>query len=300
MSTEITAEQSGGIASRVDPSWMFVGDFLFYLRLLARQFAELSKELGDPKRNMVIVPDLETAWEQLGHESCEVVILDCVETSEWQLDCIRAVRSAFPRLRLVLISAALDRSTEASLMEAGAHLCFTKPRSVEEAGSMYRLVAALAGSRGFYPNGSFKGLAPARFIQFFCARGESGSIAMDTELGPATLVMEEGRIVDARLGDMSGDEAASRILSLDRTQRCRFQHMQTSQYHTINLDTHQLWRDAGSLPARPLRPTGPASSAEKLARSLEETFESLDAAEGLSVDFHLEPVTSGPASRRVA
>ncbi|GAB4183590.1 MAG: hypothetical protein Fur0032_24550 [Terrimicrobiaceae bacterium] len=279
---------------------MFVGDFLFYLRLLARQFAELSKELGDQRKNMVIVPDLETAWEQLGHESCEAVILDCVEFSDWQLDCIRAVRAGFPRLRLILISAALDRSMEASLMEAGAHLCFTKPRSVEEAGSMYRLVAALTGSQGFYPNGNFKGLAPARFIQFFCARGESGSIAMETELGPATLMMEAGRIVDARLGDISGDEAAARILSLDRTQRCRFQHMQTSQYHTINLDTHQLWRDAGSLPVRPIRPKGQAQSAATQAKSLHETFESLDAAEGLSVDFHLESSAIGADQQRVA
>ena len=56
----------------------------------------------------------------------------------------------------------MKRQLESELMEAGAHLCFSKPRSGEEAGAVFQLVDALSGSKGFYPNGAFKGLAPAR------------------------------------------------------------------------------------------------------------------------------------------
>jgi len=297
ISQTVSSEVDNNETEQEELNWLFVGDFLFYLRLLARQFATLSKEAGGMHKNMLIVPDPETAWEQLAETNCQAMILDCVEASEPQLEFIRGVRQNYPTVRLILVSAVLDRNTEGALMEAGAHLCFSKPRSVEEAAAMYRLVDALTGSRGFYPNGTFRGLAPARFIQFLCARGESGSIAMETIRGEATLVMEQGRIVDASIGDLKGDEAAALILSFDRTQRCRFQHMLTSQYHTIKLDTHQLWRDSG----KPAILPAPAASEKPVVRqpkSLTETFRGLDSVEGLSVDFHLEPVA--PDGRAVA
>jgi len=151
ISQTVSSEVDNNETEQEELNWLFVGDFLFYLRLLARQFATLSKEAGGMHKNMLIVPDPETAWEQLAETNCQAMILDCVEASEPQLEFIRGVRQNYPTVRLILVSAVLDRNTEGALMEAGAHLCFSKPRSVEEAAAMYRLVDALTGSRGFIP-----------------------------------------------------------------------------------------------------------------------------------------------------
>lgn len=268
------------------PIWLFVGDFLFYLRLLARQFANLARQQGKNRKNMVIVPVTSMAWEQLDTGRCEVVLLDCAETSAAHLEFIRAMRAKHPEVRCVLVSAALNKKMESELMEAGAHLCFSKPRSGEEAAAVYQLVDALSGSKGFYPNGSFKGLAPARFIQFLCARNESGSVVMETEKGEATLVLEDGRIVDATLGDLRGSDAAATILALDRTERCHFRHMLTSKYHTIQINTHQLWLDSDKIKAIPPKEATARQTAP--AKSLSETLAGLDALERLSFNINLE------------
>lgn len=272
---------------RVEPTWLFVGDFLFYLRLLARQFAAIGRADNGERKNMVIIPDISMVWDQLEGMECEVVILDCVETSDDHHTFIRDLRQKYPQIRVVLVSAALNKKMEAGLMEAGVHLCFAKPRTTEEAGSVYQLVDALTQSEGFYPNGSFKGLAPARFIQFLCARGETGHVAMDTEDGDAILVLEAGRIVDASLGTLRGNEAAAAILSLDRTEHCHFKHLLTSQFHTIHLNTHQLWLDSDARKKTPeVELPVPRRAAQ--ARSLDEAMKALDAIDRMTLQIHLE------------
>lgn len=270
----------------IERTWLFVGDFLFYLRLLARQFAHLARQQGKPRKNMVIVPESSMAWEQLDSGRCEVVLLDCADTSETLLQFIRDVRTRHPEIRRVLVSAALNRKMESELMEAGAHLCFSKPRSGEEAAAVFQLVDALAGSKGFYPNGAFKGLAPARFIQFLCARSESGSVVMETDKGEASLTLESGLIVDATFGDLRGSDAAATILALDRTERCHFKHMLTSQYHTIQLNTHQLWLDSDKIKSTP--PKEPSARTTAPSKPLGETMAGLDALDKLSFNIHLE------------
>ncbi len=282
--SDVTAPDAGRDTER---TWLFVGDFLFYLRLLARQFANIARENGNTRKNMVIVPEASMAWEQLETGDCDVVLLDCAETSEKHLEFLRNIRERHPEIRRVLISATLNKKMESELMEAGAHLCFSKPKTSEEAGSVYHLVNALTGGHGFYPNGAFKGLAPARFIQFLCARGESGSVAMETEKGQAVLVLEEGRIVDATFGDLQGDEAAATILALDQTERCHFRHMLTSRFHTIQVRTHQLWLDSNKL-KEAAAPPRPCPKNARPAKPLGETLRTLDSQDKLSLQIHLD------------
>lgn len=242
---------------------------------------------------MVIVPDMSMVWDQL--EGCvgEVVVLDCVETSEEQLAFIRTLRENYPQIRVVLVSAALNKKMESELMEAGVHLCFAKPRTTEEAESVYRLVEALTYSEGFYPNGNFKGLAPARYIQFLCARGETGQVGMYTNDGEAILVLEDGRIVDASLGELRGDAAAAAILALDQTSYCHFKHMLSSQFHTIHLHTHQLWLDSDAMKKVPeVSSTLPRQAPR--AKNLLKTMEALAALDRISLPIYLEaPIESG-------
>lgn len=283
----------------IERTWLFVGDFLFYLRLLARQFAHLARQHGRDRKNMVIVPEAPMAWEQLDSGRCEVVLLDCAETSSTLLEFIREVRKRHPEIRCVLVSAALNKKMESELMEAGAHLCFSKPRSGEEAGAVFQLVDALSSSKGFYPNGAFKGLAPARFIQFLCARNESGNVVMETDKGEASLTLEDGRIVDASLGDLQGSDAAATILALDRTERCHFKHMLTSQYHTIQLNTHQLWLDSDKIKAAP--PKEPSARKTAPAKPLNETMSGLDALDKLSFNINLETEeASSPSEKEIS
>lgn len=273
-------------APEVPKTWLFVGDFLFYLRLLARQLSSLARQHGLKRKSMVIVPQLDMVWEQLDAGNCEVLILDCAESSEEQLAFLTELKTRYPTVRRILVSATLSRKMESEIMHAGAHLCFAKPRNLEEAGSMFLLVDALSSSRGFLPSGSFKGLAPARFIQFLCARQDSGSIAMETDEGEGTLVLQNGEIVDASIGDLRGDPAAARILSLDRTNRCSFKHMQTSHYHTIKLNTSQLWLDSGSAKDASVQVVPEARLAPP-AKGLHETLGSLDTLENYSLEIDL-------------
>lgn len=276
----------------LERTWLFVGDFLFYLRLLARQFAELGKLQGETRKNMVIVPEASMAWDQLDSGQCEAVFLDCVEASQSHLDFIRSLEIRHPNVRRILVSAALNKKMESELMEAGAHLCFSKPRSAGEASAVFQMVSALCDSRGFYPNGGFKGMAPARFIQFLCARNDSGTVAMETEHGKAILVIEAGRIVDASLGEWHGNTAASRILSLERTERCHFKHTLTSQFHTVHLHTHQLWLDSAQIKATP--PKAPSLARQTPpAKSLGETMAALDELD----KFSLHIISEGAADQ---
>lgn len=290
------------VASDVPKTWLFVGDFLFYLRLLARQLSSLARQHGIKRKSMVIVPQLDMVWDQLAAGNCEIVILDCAESSEEQLEFIKELKTRYPSVRRILVSATLSRKMESELMHAGAHLCFAKPRNLEEAASMFLLVDALSSSRGFLPSGSFKGLAPARFIQFLCARQDSGSIAMETDEGEGTLVLQNGEIVDATMGDLRGDAAAARILSLDRTNRCSFKHMQTSQYHTIKLNTSQLWLDSGSAKDLSVQVVPEARLAPP-AKALQETLGSLDTLENFSLEIDLgaqaqpESADPGPSTK---
>lgn len=271
-----------------EANWLLVGDFLFYLRLLARQFSALARESGAPRKNMTIVPEPSMAWEQLSERDCEALILDCAEPGPETLDFIRTLRVRHPNVRLVLVSAGLKRDSEAGLMEAGAHLCFNKPRTPDEAASMYRLISAIADSEGICPDGVFKGLAPARFVQYLCSKGESGRMALGTPEGEAELIIERGRIVDATLAGHSGDEAAAMILSYERTEKCNFQRLMSSRFHTVRLDTHQLWRksERAVLPPEPATPKFQAP--RPLAKKLRETFDALAALDNLSVEFRLD------------
>ncbi|MDX2079640.1 MAG: response regulator [Terrimicrobiaceae bacterium] len=281
-------EGSTSESAKPEAEWLLVGDFLFYLRLLARQFSSLARETGAPRKNMTIVPDSGMAAAQLEERDFEALILDCAEPGEQTLEFIRSVRARHSSVRLILVSAGLKREVEARLMEAGAHLCFSKPRTPDEAGSMYRLISAIADSDGFCPDGVFKGLAPARFVQYLCSKGESGRMALATPDGEAELIIERGRIVDASLGSLNGDDAASMILSFERTERCHFRRLMSSQFHTVRLDTHQLWRNAEK-PVLPVEPAPPKLQAPRpLAKRLQDTFDALAALDGVSVEFHLD------------
>lgn len=277
-----SGSQDAQVPEPVERTWLFVGDFLFYLRLLARQFAHLAKAQGMAHKSMVIVPEIGMAWDQVSDGKSEVMIVDCAESSEAYLEFLRELSTRHPEVRRILVSANLSRQMESDLMGAGAHLCFAKPRNLEEAASMFALVNSLVVSQGFLPSGNFKGLAPARFIQFLCARNESGRIAMETEEGEGMLMIRDGKIVDASFGLLNGDEAAAKILSLARTNKCQFRHMETSQYHTVKLNTHQLWIDSqnvsteSSAPAV-VRPTPPA-------KSVRETITSLESLESMSLN----------------
>lgn len=86
MANETTSQTS------TEPTWLFVGDFLFYLRLLARQFAEIGRSEGCGRKNMVIVPEAAMVWDQLDLGPCEVVVLDCMEAGDGELHFIRRLR----------------------------------------------------------------------------------------------------------------------------------------------------------------------------------------------------------------
>lgn len=290
--TEGREPSSGGSAAHPEPVWIFVGDFLFYLRLLARQFSDFSKEKGVRKRSMVITPEPSMAWEQLETGACEVVTMDVAESTAAHREFLSQLKSKHPDVRCILVSANLNREMEAELMEAGADLCFSKPRSLEEASSVFHLVDALVRHEAPAPSGSLPGLPPARFIQFLCARKESGSISLDTEWGEASLVLDHGKIVDASLGDLTGDAAAGAILSLNATQRCLFKNVKSSRYHTIKLKNHELWLHSG----RPKAATEPISKIERTtlpAKSLAETMSSLESLEKSFLNVHVE---ADPAS----
>lgn len=276
------ASQDSQVPARVERTWLFVGDFLFYLRLLARQFAHLAKAQGMAHKSMVIVPEIGMAWDQVSEGKSEVMIVDCAESTETYLEFLRELSSRHPEVRRILVSANLSRQMESDLMGAGAHLCFAKPRNLEEAASMFALVNSLVGSQGFLPSGNFKGLAPARFIQFLCARNESGRIAMETEEGEGMLMLRDGKIVDASFGLLNGDTAAAKILSLARTNRCQFRHMETSQYHTVRLNTHQLWIDSQKVTSDASTP--PVVRPTPTAKSIRETISSLESLENLSLN----------------
>jgi len=268
-------------------TWLLVGDFLFYLRLLARQFANIARENAGDRKSMVIVPQPSMAWEQLEKGTCEVMILDCVEATSDHLAFLRKLTLEYPSVRRILVSAALNQKMESELMEAGAHLCFSKPRSTEETFAMYQLVSALSDSKGFCPKGAFKGLAPARFIQFLCARSESGVLAMETEKGSAHLVVEDGRIVDASLGDLKGNDAAAMILSLDRSEHCHFKQRMTTKFRTIYLNTHQLWLDSDKVKAAPLKDLSTQRKTPP-AKGLGGTMAALESEDKLSLHVHLD------------
>jgi DNA-binding NtrC family response regulator len=119
-------------APEVPKTWLFVGDFLFYLRLLARQLSSLARQHGLKRKSMVIVPQLDMVWDQIAAGNCEVLILDCAESSEEQLAFLTELKTRYPAVRRILVSATLSRKMESELMHAGAHLCFAKPRNLEE------------------------------------------------------------------------------------------------------------------------------------------------------------------------
>ena len=293
----IDMAKSAGNEVLNERTWLFVGDFLFYLRLFARQFANLARQHGGDRKNMVIVPESSMAWDQLESNECEVVFLDCAEATDSHLEFVRTLQVRHPQIRRILVSAALNKRMESELMEAGAHLCFSKPRSAEETSSVYHMVSALCTSRGYCPDGAFDGMIPARFIQFLCAQNESGGVTMETEKGKAILVVENGRIVDASLGDLHGDAAASTILSWDRTERCHFKHVHKSQYHTVHLHTHQLWLDPAQVEAAvPKDPSMVRLTPTPPTKSLGETMAALDALEKTSLHIELEAGSLGPST----
>lgn len=267
------------------PTWLFVGDFLFYLRLLALQFSNAAKESKAPKKSMVVMPHPSMVWQHLETEHCEVIVFDCVDPGDEQLDFFRKVRAEHPHVRCVLVSAALDHKMEGRVLEAGAHFCFSKPKTDEETRSIFQLLNALTTRDVFQPE-TFEGLPPSRFIQFLCARGESGTVALQTNEGMASLSLKEGLIVDASLGDLRGDAAAAKILALEHTENCHFKHMLTSKYRTIHLHTHELWLDSGKLKAA--APSSQATPREIIPKSLSETIASLDARRKVSFEVKIE------------
>ncbi|MEY2934851.1 MAG: hypothetical protein RL033_5600 [Pseudomonadota bacterium] len=149
------------------------------------------------------------ALERLGERSFDVLLTDLRMTGPDGLELIRAIHAVSPSTRPILMSAYATARDSQTALELGAVRVLCKPFETDELLEAVR--RALDNNEGFF--GAVHGLSLIDMLQMFHYTKRSVTLRL---LGSrvASISFERGELVDARWGELSGEQALASILAL--------------------------------------------------------------------------------------
>ncbi len=125
------------------------------------------------------------------------------------MDLILEATRLAPSLSFIVITAFPTAELERDAMLKGCLNFLEKPYDVDEL--RQAVAAALADDRGF--TGTLRGIELADMIQLHCLSCNTAALKVDCDGETGMIFFDNGEIVHAMLGELSGEEAFFRIMS---------------------------------------------------------------------------------------
>jgi CheY-like chemotaxis protein len=157
----------------------------------------------------------EAALEQLKRQNVELAVLN---TELPSLDCVRFLESLgkqFPDLKKVALTKAVAEDKRSACLVAGADAVIEKPRSPEGFKSVFAMLDDLMNwlpQRGF--QGMLRRVGLPDVIQMECLGRNSSVLEVYNNHVLGRIYIEEGNIIHAAGGDLTGERAFQRLLAL--------------------------------------------------------------------------------------
>jgi CheY-like chemotaxis protein len=129
------------------------------------------------------------------------------------LQVLAIVRRKFPQLRTAVLTAVVDEQFRARAYATGVDIYFEKPSSPQEIQLFLDCVESLLGQEA---QGNFRGVQSKTLvdiIQLECLSQSSSVLKVTNAATEGKLWFESGEVIDAQVGDLSGEGAFQSILA---------------------------------------------------------------------------------------
>jgi CheY-like chemotaxis protein len=190
---------------------LFVDDDREFLEALSDMFGVLSG--GSWKIQTASSPDAATEILKAGEINLMVVDVNMPVLDGIQFTAL--MRKRYPALKVALLTSDVTEAKRAAALEAGAELFVEKTHSPEGMKAVFTMLGELlnwspqAGIRGMLRSVSLQDV-----IQMECVGRNSSVIEICNEHVLGRIYIEDGQIIHAAGGELTGERALQRLLSL--------------------------------------------------------------------------------------
>ncbi|HKU41922.1 MAG TPA: response regulator [Polyangiales bacterium] len=180
---------------------LIVDDDMSQLRALARVVS-----VRQPGLSVVTANGVAEAIELLRAMPVDLVLTDLQMPETTGFELVSWLLTHQPHVQVFTMTAFPDGESVERLFELGSVECYTKPLDVGSV--LERLSASLAqGTRGYVRNISLPSL-----LQLLGMEKKTCTLTVESEGQSGYLYLSEGELVDARIGEQTGDAVAVRIV----------------------------------------------------------------------------------------
>jgi CheY-like chemotaxis protein len=190
---------------------LFVDDEPDFLRVAQEAFAPLSE--GSWSIHCASTPD--AALELLKQQKMDLVVVDSNMPLLDGIQFLNLLGRRYPDLKKVTLTAFATEEKRSQSLAAGAELFIEKPHSAEEFKSVFAMLDDLiswAPQQGF--QGVLRRVGLQDVIQMECLGRNSSVLEVYNEHVLGRIYIEEGRIIHAAGGELTGERALQRLLAL--------------------------------------------------------------------------------------
>jgi CheY-like chemotaxis protein len=190
---------------------LFVDDDADFLALLQPMLNDLSGGAWE----ILTAESASRAFALLQQRSADLAVLDVEMNVVNGVQLLALLNRGHPQMQKVMLTAFPSEKDRAACLANGAELFLEKPKTRDDWQSLY---TALNELLRYHPEQGFRGVLRRvglqDVIQMECLARNSSVVEISDGRQPGEIWIEEGRIVHAQLGPISGEEAFNHLLLL--------------------------------------------------------------------------------------
>lgn len=189
---------------------LFVDDDQEFLRVIQKRFSVLNNNaLNEKKFEMLSAENVSEALMILQDREVDVVVTDVEMPVVSGIQFLSLIHGKYPDLRKVALTGFADEANRKDCADAGASLFLEKPRSSTDIYSLYASISEMLDSGS--SDSGFTGFMPKvqllDVVQMMTYAGNSVMLEIFSPDGIAEITVENGQVVHAALGDLTGVQA---------------------------------------------------------------------------------------------
>lgn len=257
-------------------SWLLISDFAFYLKVLRTGFISFENEKSLEPVEYVIASSPESVFEGAEDHRCELIFTDVRYKKTNGIGLLRELRRLNAKARIVVVTHDLDAELEQNALEAGADLCFSKPKNRQEFKTLFMLLRALVvtGSQAL-PAGDLYGVSLVDLMRFFNLKRASYLCEVGAGANVGRIFVNDGMVTHVQCGELGGCEAFQKLLRLEGGGIELFPLSSTTE-GTVEVSTAELLQSSRALLSG-RRESDTVSSDLSSTRRLKEILTAIDA-----------------------
>lgn len=188
---------------------LFVDDDADFLALLQPMLHDLS----GGRWEILIAEGASRAFALLQERSADLAVLDVEMSVVNGIQLLALLNRGHPQMQKVMLTGFATEQQRAACLANGAELILEKPKTRDDWQSLY---TALNELLRYQPEQGFRGVlrrvSLQDVIQMECLARNSSVVEISDGRQPGEIWIEDGRIVHAQLGPISGEEAFNHLL----------------------------------------------------------------------------------------